>query len=408
MAEYRKPEFGVTIAADEAETLRGEARTVTVKAEFFFGGSATDLPIQYVVYQKPFQLDPPVGLYYSFSDEVDYVYRGGFFQEDNSGYFGEPVTSGEGMTNGDGEFVLTLPASLLDAIEAGSVEVTVEANVLDLGNFPVAATTSIVYHGSEIYAGITPAQYVGSVGDPMTVDVVTLDWVGERVPNAPIEVVFYQREWEYQRVEQFGQYTSQWTPIDTEVSRSAGTTNENGEVQATFTPDIGGSYVAKATTTDSGGRTHTSNTFFWIADPNYAGWRVDPKEKRMDLTLGKEEYNVGDTASILVQSPFEGPVQAWLQIERGRLIEQRLITLQTGSDVIELPILPEYAPNVHVTIVAVKGIDDSNPYADIRLGLVEINVSTEQLTLNVELTPRQDLLQPGETVTFDVLVTDYA
>jgi len=145
----------------------------------------------------------------------------------------------------------------------------------------------------------------------------------------------------------------------------------------------------------------------WVADSRYGGWRNDPAEKRMDLVTDKQEYRPGDIAQVLVQSPFEGPVNAWLTIERGSLIEQRLITLGSTSDLLEIPVSNEYAPNVFLTVHAVKGVDDTNLYADMRMGMVELVVSSEHLGINLDITPESELYQPGDTAVFDILATDH-
>ncbi len=146
----------------------------------------------------------------------------------------------------------------------------------------------------------------------------------------------------------------------------------------------------------------------WVVDENFAGWRTDPRERRMDLTPDKPEYQVGETAQILVQSPFTGQATAWVVIERGNLLDQQVITLNSASEVVDIPITPDMAPNAYVTVVVVKGLDETNEYADIRMGIVELIVNPERLLINVELTPREDVLQPGETVTYDIRATDYA
>ncbi len=187
------------------------------------------------------------------------------------------------------------------------------------------------------------------------------------------------------------------------------TTDDQGKAQASFVPEGGGTYLAVATLTDGAGRTQTSSTTLWVIDENFAGWRTDPKQRTMDLVPDKSTYNAGETARILVQSPFAQPVQAWLTIERGNLLEQRVITLDGGSTVLDLPISPEYAPNVFVSVTAVKPVtaqDEDNPYADIRLGISELLVPPDQFALNVNLTPQEELFMPGETAVYDVLVTD--
>ncbi len=130
----------------------------------------------------------------------------------------------------------------------------------------------------------------------------------------------------------------------------------------------------------------------------------------MELTADKSEYHAGETAQILVQSPFAQPVNAWLTIERGNLIDQQVVTVN-GSQILEIPITDEFAPNVFVTVAAVKPVnpdDPDFPYADIRIGFVELVVPPDQFDLNVTITPGAAEYAPGDTARFDVAVTDQA
>jgi uncharacterized protein YfaS (alpha-2-macroglobulin family) len=411
VAEYRAPEFLVTITPDQEEALRGESVEVVVEASYLFGGPATDLLVQWNVLAEPHTL-PWEGPYYSFTDS------GGFFFEDQGpfafpgGQFGEFLDGGEGRTDADGRFVITLPADLLDALDPGSRTVTVEANVYDINNFPVASRTSVDFHAAELYAGITPDDYLGTAGSDSQVNVITVDWDGRPVANTPVEVVFYQREWQAIRDEQFNTYFTRFEAIDTEVERVEVTTDAQGRAQASFTPEAGGNYLAVATVTDEGGRTNTSSTGLWVLDEGFIGWRTDPKSKTMDLTADKQEYEVGDTAHLLVQSPFNEPVLAWLTIERGTMIEQTVVALEGGSPTLDIPITADFAPNVFVSVIAIRpanpAADGANRYAAVRMGIIELKVSPAQLALNVALTPQQEQYEPGDTAVYDIAVTDYA
>ncbi len=404
VAEYRTPEFQVTVTPAQDEALRGETVDVVVEARYYFGAPAGNLPVSWTVYQQPYTL-PWDGPYYQFTNNDDFYY---YYDQTYVGYYGDYLTAGEGRTDAQGRFTLTLPADLLKDVEAGSRLITIDAQVADLSEFPVAAQGTVVLHDGEVYVGIRGEDSMPVAGEEADVELITVNWAGEIVPNSEVEVVFYERTYELIRESRFGIYESSYEPIDTEVARTTVTTNEDGEAVATFTPEIGGTYRAVATVADSAGRPQSSNTFLWVVDENFAGWRTDPHERRMDLTPDKPEYQVGETARILVQSPFTGPATAWVTIERGNLLDQWVTTLNSASEVVDIPISPDMAPNAYVTVVVVKGLDETNEYADIRMGIVELIVNPEQLLLNVELTPREEILQPGETVTYDIRATDYA
>lgn len=403
VANYRAPEFQVSVTPSRPEVTRGEMVEVTISAGYFFGGPASDLPVTYDLYERVHQFESERR--YRFDDGDAFFYSPSSSSE---GYYGDWLASGSGQTDSNGEFTFTIPADLLDEVEAGSRVLTIDASIADLSEFLIAATGEVVFHSAESYVGVVPTDYLNVTGDPAGVDLITLDWNDQPQSNIPVELIVYQRDYEFVQERLFGGLFTRYEPIDTEIDRFTVTTDEFGKAQASFVPPQGGTYRAVATLTDSAGRTHTSATFLWASDSDYIAWRTNPEERRMELIPDQQSYEVGDTARVLVQSPFEGSVQAWLTVERGNLLDQWLVTLDGNSDTVEIPITPDMAPNVFISLVAVKGTDGATPYADIRLGITELVVNPEQLALDVSLTPRGDVFEPGESVTYDINVTDYA
>lgn len=411
VAEYRTPEFMVSATPETPELLRGQATSVEVNATYLFGGSAAGLPVNWSIYSKEFTPDFDTARGYVFGDRGNLNYKGfdPFFGFGNDGA-GQWVASGDVETDAAGNATVSLPASLLDKADEGSRLVTVEANVGGLGEFPISGRTEVTFHAADAYVGLRALDYLATAGKPATFDLLTVDWSGEPVVNRTVEVVYYERKWKSERVSDYDFYSTRWTPIDTEVHRESVTTDGSGKASLAFAPESGGSYIVAATLTDSGGRRQFSSLSFWSIDADFAGWRTDPNERSLELKPDKTEYRAGETAHILVQSPFAQTVNAWLVIERGNIIEQRVVEV-SGSTVLDVPISEEFAPNVHVTVAVVKpvnGSDSDFPYADIRIGFAELTVPPDQFDLNVTITPGAEEYMPGDTATFDVAVTDQA
>jgi alpha-2-macroglobulin len=409
IAEYRAPEFLINMTPEKEEALRGETVDIVLDAQFFFGGPVSDVPVTWTIYEQAYYPDIP-GPWYSFGDSGGFYYEArGPYYFGGGGPLGNYVSSGEGRTDGSGQVVITLPANLLQDVDDGSRKVLVEAFVSDLAEFPVSSRASVIFHGAETYVGIRPAEYSVPAGQEAVVELVTVDWDGEPAANQAVDVTFYRRDWEADRDNQWGSYYTLWTPVDTELASERVTTDARGQATASFTPEEGGSYLAVATVVDGGGRSLTSTTGLYALDPNYSGWRSAPREYSMELIPDQPSYRVGDTARILVQSPFAEPVTAWLAVERGNLVTQQVVRV-SSSDVLEIPITPDFAPNVYISIAAVKPVEPENeerPFADIRFGLAELTVDTEQLALTLAITPQETNYAPGETAVFDIQVTDH-
>src|SRR5262249_51161985 len=73
-----------------------------------------------------------------------------------------------------------------------------------------------------------------------------------------------------------------------------------------------------------------------------------------------------------------------------------------------LPITPDYAPDVYLSVVIVKGVDDTNPAPAFRMGVAHLKVSNEQQAITVSLTPDKTKVGPRDTVTYKIKATDFA
>ena len=209
VAEYRKPEFQVILEPEKEEALRGESVDVTLEATYFFGGSASDLDVNWSLYEEATYPDV-TGPSYSFSDQADFFYYDpGLFGSAGGGSYGEWIEGGNGTTDENGRLTITLPPDLLTDVEEGSRRVTVEASVNDITNFPVTTTSEVIFHSADGYVGVRPSEYMPLAGTEATADLLTVDWDGEAVGNQDVEVLFYQREWERERNSDYGIYYTQ-------------------------------------------------------------------------------------------------------------------------------------------------------------------------------------------------------
>ncbi len=407
---FRKPEVEVTVSPEKAELQRGEATRVTAEARYFFGAPAADLRVAYEVFDERFIFAP--NLPYNFTDDDIIPFYGhfDFAPPEPGGFFGEPILIGSGHTGADGRFTLSLPADLLNEIEAGSRRITVQMTVTDVNNQIVSARAPIIFHGGPVYAGTQLESYVAEAGEPATFNLIAVDWQARPVASTRLEAGLYQRTWER---DENGFYE----PVDTLLESQTVTTDADGLASVEFTPPEGGTY-RMVTTVGSGPQQHRSSVLFW-ASGEQAVWRPEPFSRRMDLVPDRSEYQVGETAVVLVQSPFDRPTTAWVSIERGTLRDERIVTLDGPGDTIAVPITVDDVPNIYVTVIAIKeetvpagaSAPAAGDYADIRVGVANLPVKRTPLLLNLQITPRLPaggFFGPGETAVFDLQLTDAA
>ena len=97
-----------------------------------------------------------------------------------------------------------------------------------------------------------------------------------------------------------------------------------------------------------------------------------------------------------------------MSVERGGILAAQLLTFDEPNPLIELPIEESYVPNVYVSFLAIRGVDENHPTPDVRGGYVKLAVAPTEKILTVEVVPDKTTAGPGEDVTLTVRTTDAA
>ncbi len=403
VAEYRKPEFQIAVEADRTEYVHGDRVNVTAQATYYFGGPVANADVRYNVLAADhfFNYQGP-----GWWDFADYDYNR-YWSRDSYGSRGELILSGGGTTDEEGRFTFGFEADIAEYLT--SQRLTLEVTVTDINDQEVSNRTEAIVHKGWYYIGLRPERYVGQTGRENTVEMITVDWDSQPAPDREVTVVFAEHNWYSVRKQgEDGRYYWESTVEDVPVYTTTVTTDEDGEAAVSFTPERGGIYKATAIGLDRERNEVRSSTYMWISGRDYVSWR-QMNNDRIELVPDQREYQVGDTANVLVPHPYQGPVQALVTVERGHIYRHWVETLETNSEQIQIPITEDLIPNVYVSVIIVKGTDEANPLPTFKVGYIELPIRVTEKELTIEMTPDRPSdqhYQPGETVTYDVQVTD--
>jgi hypothetical protein len=134
-------------------------------------------------------------------------------------------------------------------------------------------------------------------------------------------------------------------------------------------------------------------------------WRIDDSN-RIELVADQGRYRPGDVATFLVPAPFKG-MSALVTVERGGVLDHQLIPANALRDAVRVPIKPEYAPNVFVSVTLIKPGSEPRDAPELRVGMLGLQVETVQQQLDVAITADPPNAAPGDAVTFSLRATDY-
>jgi uncharacterized protein YfaS (alpha-2-macroglobulin family) len=406
VAEYRKPEFEVAVQSDREEYIQGDTINVSAQATYYFGGPVAGAEARWALLSRDWRFAwdcggrepcPP----YEFSDYDWTESRGLFYRE-----FGELVSEGTGQTDAEGRFIFHVPADI--AQRSMSQLFTLEVTVTDINNQPTSSRTECVVHKGEFYIGLAPQQYVGTVGQEQSVDAVTVSPQGDLSPRQELTVIVSEHRWySVQRKGDGDSFYWDWEVEDIPVLTTTVTTDAEGQGLVRYSPQKGGTYKILATGRDERDNEVRASAYQWVSSAEFVSWRMENHD-RIELIADKKSYSPGDVAEVLVPSPYQGPVQALVTVERGHVLHHEVRTLQTNSDVLRIPITADHAPNIFVSVIVVQGMGQHDSMPSFKMGYVMLPVSTQQQELTVGISPGRETYAPGETVTYDIQTTNYA
>ena len=393
VAEFKAPEFGVTVSAPRASYADGDTIPGRATASFFFGGALAGAAVRWSALAESTALRVPGFDRYSFSDS-DPARRA---------VSTEPLrATGTATTAADGTASFTVPAALRSG--EGAQRYTLSATVTDQNGQAVAGSTAVTVHPASLYAGVHPAQYVATEGRDAKVELVTVDTDGKTVPRRVVAVKVYARDWITTKEQIPGggrRYRSE--PRDTLLSTTSATTGDDGTAVVTVRPTRPGTLRIVGEVIDDQGRTERSAAYLWVAGSGFASWQVT-NDDTLKLVADREQYAPGDTAEVLVPAPFAGAT-ALITVERGKLVTREVRTLATNSERLRIPITDRSIPDVFVSVVLYRAPTATDPIPRFKVGYVQLSVSTAARVLTVRARPDRPEAKPGDTVHYDLTVT---
>jgi uncharacterized protein YfaS (alpha-2-macroglobulin family) len=388
VAAYRKPEFTVDVTPSSTNVAAGDPLTASIEAQYYFGGPVAGAQVQWTAWAAPLDLaglPRPVD-WLSSASTIAQPFMYGSFAE------------GQGTTDENGRLTIVVPTQ---DVQVKPARVTIEATLTDSSGLPVTGWGVTNVHPAAVYFGVVPASYTVRAGQVVEVEATAVDWDGKPLPGEPVDLSVDRVSWT-QTVDDSGQIN--WEEQATAVNRGQGVTASDGTVRFSFRPMTGDTYRIRASGVDSAGRTATGEATVWVSGAGAGVWR-QPSAGKIALVPDHERYDSGQTARVLVPSPFSGPATALVTIERSSVLSHQILEIRPDSGPIEIPIDEAYAPNVFLSVTLIRPGTADEPPA-IAVGMLDLRVNRSKLELQVSLTPSAQEVGPGEPVSYRLQALD--
>jgi len=407
VAAYRKPDFRVDTVLMGADPLAGATLRGVITGRYLFGGAMGGKAVRWT-YTRSALWEVPEAVSDRYPTE-QYAFLKEAWTENDSGDRGAELQQKEEALGPDGSLRLDLPT---DKTAGLPYAYTLEGEVTDVSRQTLAGRASFAVHPAPWYLGLKRPGFFCDTKTGLQSEVVAVTPRGEKAAGVAVHATLVQVQWiSVRRAEGEGMYTWESEERQKEVWSKDLTTAREPVALAGPLPE-GGEYILTVTASDAEGRSTTTNTEFYVLGPGYTAWaRYD--HNRIDLIPEKKSYRPGDTARILVKSPWE-KATALLTVEREGVKSYRPFALTSTQQTITVPITEEQIPNLFVSVTLVRGrtgealgADGSDPgKPGFRVGYCELKVDNLRKRLAVEVGADKEEYRPAETAKFTADLKD--
>ena len=377
--EFMPDRIKVELNADKSVYATGDQAQITVRAVNLFGPPAVGRRVQAACDIEVDTFAPAEWRSFTFNDP-------------EIGFQKQRINLGETQTDEVGQttYQLTIHTGLKSPSALRGVLV---ATVSEPGGRAVSAYEGITIHPYSHYPGIRrSSEGHAKINAETQFEYIILDKEGTPVAGRNLELTIYKLQWNsILRRDSRGryEYVSEKQGIQIE---SYPLTSSDSIESFVFTPSEYGEYRVQLRDAASGASTSTN---FYVTGWGYAPWAMD-QPSRLDIALDKSSYQPGEIAKAHIKAPFSGKLI--LTIERENPLSYRTVTLNENTAVIDIPVRPEYKPNVYISASLIRSTSSLERHAPARaFGVVPLKIDSEANRLTVQLNAPEKI-RPNRTV----------
>ncbi len=386
--EYRRPRFELSLEPDQKTQLAGDELMWWGTAQYLTGGPVTGGDTRWHHRESWTSFRPPGWSDWRFASSVGWQRTDPegrldlLSEEDLEGSFG---STDEG---GDDRAVVELRESTSKAPR----RITTTFSVTDLDRQSWEVSEEVVIHPAKYYAGLRPRAIMARAGEPFEVDVVVVDTDGERVDGQQVELIVYQQFDEREQALDQCRVTSRLEAVTCEF--------DGLDARRYMT----GRYWVRGEVRDEADRVSRVNIpvrVYGGSMPRGRYWFEERPE--LDLVAETEEFRLGETARIMVVSPYY-PLRAEVELRREGRAERRQVMLSADDPFIEVPIDESIAPNTYLWVSAIPLGEEYRPYRVLE-GTLNLEIEDSPHRIDVAIDGNEEV-EAGDEATFEVRALD--
>ncbi len=409
--EFRPVAFSVDIDGLRDAKV-GETLSLTIDGRYLFGAPMGNAPIKWSLSRsvKYISFDRFSG--YTFGDNSYWV-------DDSSSTSGTGAYSGgQGKLTAGGKSVLNVALKPLTTIEkinkpeseylmSNPYDISIEATVKDVDAKSVTNTGNFTVYPGIFLIGIRVNNSYQSFKNEFSINLVAVSNQGEKTSDRKCNVRIIKNIWKSVKTKGPEGSLQTRNTLVKETVYNEGVTLSSEPLTIKYKPSSAGNYTI--TVQEAGGMTF-SRSGFYAYGGDFSSWNFNDDDS-VKLIPDKHNYKPGETAKVLIQSPFK-KCQAIISLERETVYWRKTVTLEGNGTPVEIPIKEEYTPNVYLSVMLIRPRIKVDPNASsemkktfedndlgapkFKTGMVQINISNLLKKAKLDVSPDKENFKPGE------------
>ncbi|MBI4684258.1 MAG: alpha-2-macroglobulin [Nitrospirae bacterium] len=368
--EFRVPLMKAIIQPPKESLVNASEVDIDLLVAYLSGGGASNTPVK-----LRSQIQPK---YVRFDDYEDFIFANGEIKEEVIRRSGYEYIDEERIRDAHpkiqtSELRLDKAGGLrtkLTSLPKVSVpsDILTELEFMDSNGEVQTVSQRIPLWHSKLLVGIKPDSWALSK-DLFKFHTVVLNISGKPAANTNVKIELFQRKHYSHRKRLVGGFYAYEHVTETKRigHLCEGKSDAKGLLICEVQSPVSGNVILQAQATDDAGNVSVTHRDVWVAGKGE--WWFDVSDNdRIDLLPEKKKYEPGDIAKFQVRMPFR-EATALVTVEREGIMEVFIKKLSGKTPVIEIPVKNNYAPNVFVSALVVRGrVSGIQPTALIDLG----------------------------------------
>ena len=388
--EYRVPTFQVNVTSPDFEWKVEGPASAECAAEYLRGGILAGKNFSWRVYRQPENFAPA-------------AFPGYVFTLDRDPNSAGTVDDQQGKLNSSGKANIVFRPSFPD--EWGPMRYIVQASVTDDDRQNYAGRFSRIVHGAELYAGMRPPdKKIFRTGEQIDFPFIVTDTSGNVRFGENVTLYIDTFSYNQNTMLDDNGNTATYNRQVLNTSRVTSSSSTAAPQKLSYTPQRAGFYRLRLEVTDRNGRKSQTGFAFTVSGDNSVAWPRYDRE-RIDLVLDKATYKIGDTAAVVIQTPFEN-ARGLLTIEANGVLDAYPFAIDRNTPRITFPVRASYLPNAYVSVILLRGrthyAKDATGFETgapaYRIGYSRLEVDPESQRLSLTLPNSSITASPAQKV----------